>query len=47
LAEAITFLLSNQKIASEIGENARRKIEKFYDWEHIADRTMEIYLSLL
>lgn len=46
LAEAIIFLLDNRKIASEIGRSARKKTEKFYDWEQIADQTLKIYLSL-
>ena len=46
LAETIEFLLSNPKIASEIGKNARKKTEKFYDWERIAYQTLEVYLTL-
>lgn len=46
LAETIEFLLSYPKMASEIGENARKKAEKFYDWERIAYQTLEVYLSL-
>ena len=47
LAEAIGFLLGNHKIANELGENARKKIEMFYDWEQITDQTLKIYLSLV
>jgi len=46
LAEAVIFLLDNNKIASQIGENARKKTEKFYNWEQIADQTLKVYLSL-
>lgn len=47
LAEAIRLLLDNHKIASQIGKNARKKTEKFYDWEQITDQTLKIYLSLV
>lgn len=46
LAEAVGFLLSDRRIIAEIGRKARKKAEKLYDWEQIADQTLEIYLSL-
>jgi glycosyltransferase involved in cell wall biosynthesis len=47
LAEAISLLLDNHKIASQIGNNARKKTEEFYDWERVTDQTLKIYLALV
>jgi len=47
LAETIEFLLSSGKVASEAGKNARRKTEKLYDWQKIADLTVETYSPLI
>lgn len=47
LAEAIGILLGNNEIATELGRNARKKIEMFYDWEQITDQTLKNYLSLM
>jgi glycosyltransferase involved in cell wall biosynthesis len=47
LVEAVEYLLNNPKIAMEMGRRARKKTEKSYDWQKIADLTLEIYSSLI
>lgn len=43
LVEAIVHLLNDRETAHETGRNARRKVEKLYDWQKIADLTLEVY----
>lgn len=40
-------LLESSKRLREIGENARRKVEKEYDWDEAVDRTEEVYKNLV
>lgn len=47
LGEAVEYLLSNPEIAMEMGRKARKKTEKSYDWQRIADLTLAIYSSLI
>lgn len=46
LAEVVGSLLDNRELASAMGENARKTVQKLYDWERIAEQTLELYTSL-
>lgn len=41
LAKAMTYLLENPEVAKAMGENGRKKVEEFYDW----DKKIETMLS--
>ncbi|MBD3191347.1 MAG: glycosyltransferase [Candidatus Heimdallarchaeota archaeon] len=43
LADAIIRLLSDKSLRKKIVKNAREKLKHVYDWEIIADQTIEIY----
>jgi glycosyltransferase involved in cell wall biosynthesis len=43
LAQNIVFLLENEKVASEMGKNGKRKTLRNYSWEKIAKQTLEVY----
>lgn len=42
-AEKIKFMLSNHKESMVMGINGRRKVEQYFDLEHITDRMEELY----
>lgn len=46
LAEALKDILTNQKKAYEMGENASQKIREEFTWKHTAQKFVEIYDSL-
>jgi glycosyltransferase involved in cell wall biosynthesis len=46
LADAIVYLLENEDVRRKMGENARRKAEK-YSWEKIAEMTEKLYEHVL
>jgi glycosyltransferase involved in cell wall biosynthesis len=46
LADAIVYLLENEDVRRKMGENARRKAEK-YSWEKIAEMTEKLYEQVL
>lgn len=46
LAKAISFLLANREVASALGKNARKTVERLYNWKTIAEKTLEVYTSL-
>ncbi|MCX7846332.1 MAG: glycosyltransferase family 4 protein [Dictyoglomaceae bacterium] len=43
LSQKILSLLKDENFAKILGERAREKVEKFYTWEKIAERTLKIY----
>jgi glycogen(starch) synthase len=43
LADALSELLSNEKVAEEIGKNGRRYIEKKRTWNIIVEKISEVY----
>lgn len=43
LAEAMDRVLSNAKLAKEMGANGRSLIEQKYSWDKIAYETIEMY----
>lgn len=46
LADSMLELLADDKLAEEIGRNAREKIERDHDYEKIAKQYLEIYRKL-
>jgi glycosyltransferase involved in cell wall biosynthesis len=46
LANAIIYLLKNEYLRKEMGENGREKLER-YSWETIADKTENVYKEVL
>ncbi|WP_341360761.1 glycogen synthase [Georgenia sp. M64] len=47
LAEALTAMVSDPARAAEMGVAARRRVEEHFAWEAIAERTLEVYRSVL
>ncbi len=47
LAAALTEVVSDEGRAREWGVAARRRVEDHFSWEAIADRTIEVYRSVL
>ncbi|MFH1545353.1 MAG: glycosyltransferase family 4 protein [archaeon] len=47
LANAMNSLLSNPKKALHMGKNAKRRIQKFYDWEKIAENYNDFFNELI
>jgi len=47
LAEAITYVVENEKIRKKMGECARKKVVKEYTWEHVAERFLRLYRKIL
>jgi len=43
LAQAITELLSNDKLRQEMGENAYRALSYKFSWDKIAQKTLQVY----
>lgn len=46
LGTKISLLLSDEKMAKEMGRRGRREAEK-YSWRHIAERTLNVYLEVM
>lgn len=46
IARAITYLAENSVEAREMGENGRRAIEQYYNWEREAQKLLELYDEL-
>lgn len=47
LSEAMNTILYNTKEAREMGKNARRRIQKFYDWKFISKQYNEFFDELI
>lgn len=47
LADAIITVLSNQKFAADLCENALQKIRTVYSWKYIAKSTTDLYKNIL
>lgn len=47
LAEAIIKLLKDDKLRKQMGENAYRKMKEELSWDKIAEKTIEVYKSIL
>lgn len=46
LANKIRFVLENSSSCEKLGEKAREKVKKEYNWDRIVDETEEVYHSL-
>ncbi len=46
IARAITYLAENSVEARKMGENGRRAIEQYYNWEREAQKLLELYDEL-
>ena len=46
IARAITYLAENSAEARKMGENGRRAIEQYYNWEREAQKLLELYDEL-
>jgi L-malate glycosyltransferase len=46
LANAILSLLGDEKLREEIGSNARKHVQKYYDWDIITSEIEKVYQSL-
>lgn len=46
ISAQVNFLLENEEFAKELGERARRYVEKNYSWKSVARETCRIYESL-
>lgn len=47
IAKAVNSLLANPELASYMGKNGRRRVEKYFSWESIAKQTRQMYSELL
>lgn len=47
IAEAIEEILSDEKLASRMSEDALRTIERGYTWEHAAQKTLNAYRTCI
>jgi len=47
MAQAIEHLIKNKGKRLQMGENARRRIKRFYSWDHIADQYLKLYEEVL
>jgi glycosyltransferase involved in cell wall biosynthesis len=47
IADAVTTLLADIDLASEIGQQARARVEKKYDWGTIGQQYLNVYKDLL
>ncbi|MCS4484253.1 glycogen synthase [Gleimia sp. 6138-11-ORH1] len=47
LAERITALLENPKLAKQMGAAGRKRVEDHFAWTAIAERTLEVYRHVL
>ncbi|MBW2020359.1 MAG: glycosyltransferase family 4 protein [Deltaproteobacteria bacterium] len=46
VARGILRLLKDEKLSRILGENGRSVVEKYYDYENMLDRTIELYRSI-
>jgi len=46
LKKQLQYLLSNPALVHEFSQKAKERVNKFYDWDKIADSTEKLYLSL-
>ena len=40
-------MLDNPDLMKKMGETGKRRVEKFYTWDHIAKKTFEVYKKVL
>jgi glycosyltransferase involved in cell wall biosynthesis len=47
ISESIIKLINNKKARDEFGTNARTKVENEFSWDIVADKTIQVYSSVL
>ena len=47
IAEKVLLLLADQSLADEMGANARKTAEKFYDWRILAEKLVHCFTEVL
>ena len=47
MAERITKLVENPDLAKKMGKAGRKRVEQKFSWQTVADKTVELYRSLL
>lgn len=47
MAERITKLVENPDLAKKMGKAGRKRVEEKFSWQTVADKTVELYRSLL
>jgi len=47
IADAVNRLLKNRSLAKTLGENGRRRAEKYFSWEFIAKKVKKLYETLI
>lgn len=43
IAKKLSLLLGDEKVCKKIGKNARKKVEKKFNWDIIAERILDVY----
>jgi glycosyltransferase involved in cell wall biosynthesis len=47
LKKELAYIVNRPAEAREIGRAARKRVENYYGWDAIAERTLEVYQNLL
>ncbi len=47
LADSLLYLIQHPKAASEIGDNARKRVQELFSWDRFLDQYEELYNQLL
>lgn len=47
IAEKVSEILSQKKVAKELGENGRKKVIENYSWKDTVEKTIELYEELI
>jgi glycosyltransferase involved in cell wall biosynthesis len=47
IAEAVNRLLDNPRMAKEFGKNGRKRVENFFSWTSIAEKTEKLYTQVI
>lgn len=47
MAERLTHLLENPQLCKEMGKAGRQRVEDYFSWEAVAEKTYRLYQSLL
>ena len=46
MANAILMLIEDSKLREEISSNARKHVQKYFDWDIVTSKIEKVYLSL-
>ena len=47
IAWGINVVLSDPERAKKMGKNGRKRVEKYFTWDRVVDRTLEIYEEVI